>query len=589
EPSSAAPAPAPLAEEGWRTAWRDPLAWLLVLLLTLLFATLKTYGLRPDLGDEGIYFYDALATAQGAIPYRDYPLAHPPLNILLLAGLYLLFGPSVLLGKLLPPLCALGTGLLLLRLGRRHLGPALDRSRSTPGGSPAPAPGTGWIVGLGALALYLTAFDLLRCSTHFTGANLGTLLAVWAVERALARRPLQAGSLVGLAALAGLYAAPAPALAAFLLLLPARRAVGRFVAALAGVFAGANLLCLVVAGRAFVDQVYLFHLAKPPHRGGNLPLWQALARDNLPLVGLGLCGLLLGIGVLLQRGRRAPAARTPAPPPPPASSSPPAPVSRPIAAAILALAGSAGVVLLLNRVFTYYFVPLYPWLALLGGLYLAWVAGLARESRRLPVQLATIGLALLLTLAAGWLGRLALDPHTADDIGKVKRYRFFAGTLFPGLDPLVRGAFWYDERRLDRHYFAPTRYLWHESRYSEALPTVAAEIVRRGAPDDLLFGDSLSAPIVALLAGRRLAGDLADTNRQHYLAGIRRAADDLERVDGPRLRWVVCRGRVAACGEPAVWSWLQGQFTLHRRYPDARSGTSLLLFRRHDRPPPAAP
>ncbi|MDY0061830.1 MAG: hypothetical protein RBU45_18610, partial [Myxococcota bacterium] len=65
EPSSAAPAPAPLAEEGWWTAWRDPLAWLLVLLLTLLFATLKTYGLRPDLGDEGIYFYVALATAQG--------------------------------------------------------------------------------------------------------------------------------------------------------------------------------------------------------------------------------------------------------------------------------------------------------------------------------------------------------------------------------------------------------------------------------------------------------------------------------------------------------------------------------------------
>lgn len=643
-------------------AARTVAGWALAALLLALFVVMKSYSVRPDLGDEAIYFYDGAALATGKLPYRDFTLAHPPLQVLLLAPLFALFGPSWWLGKLITPLLALLSALLVLRLARRSLpvrpgGEAAAPSVAAHAGPDGPGArweGWGWaswLAGLVALGLFVTSYDVLRCSSHYTGADLGTVLALASLERSLARRPVQAGLLAALAGLTGFYAAPAPVVAGGLLfLLPGRsgrKDLLRFVLAAGGLFLAVNLLCVAVAGRAYLDQVYLFHLAKPAHKGGNLPLWHALARDNLLLVAGGVLGaLLLGLGIVLSlagRGRSPGASSSAAQSrteakrtrleakkaekkarrqagqagaseraaavaagrsataedsaPGSASGLPPAggrsraldPWRTPLAL-VAGLAIHALAVLALNRVYTYYFAPAYPLLAVLGGFAVGQAVLLLGAPARAPglagrprtQSRARQGAAALLAAFAVSLLLLParLDPITAADQGKVKRYRWFEDGLLPAVDPLVRRLLWQDERKLDLRYGSLLRYLWHESRYSEAAPLVAEHVRRHARPDDLLFGDSMSAPLIALLTGHRLAGDMADTNRQHYWSGERQAAQDLARVDGPSLRWVVCRGRVGICGEPAVWKWLNAEFRLAARFPDTRQGGRLFLFER---------
>ena len=548
-----------------RLSLAELVPWALAALFLLLFVVLKSYGLQPNVGDENIYFYDAAATARGALPYRDYSFAHPPLNVLLLAPIYAIFGTSILLGKMLPALLTLGTALLVLCIARRA-----GREGWLEG------VGRGWPSGLAALLLFVSCYDLLRCSTHFTGANLGSLLALISIERSLARRPLQAGLAVAAAALAGFYAAPAPFFAGLVLFLGRPRKLLRFLLGAAGLFVAVNLLFLAVSGRAFVEQVYLFHLAKSAHRGGNLPMWRALLRDDLVLVLSGIGGGLLVLGGVaglhlplraLRQGLDR--MRTPL-------------------ACIVGLGGHALAVLSLKRVYTYYFAPAYPLLAILGGVAFAWLvlklhAGLLRglRSRSARSEL----LVPLLALAAYLLALLSLpggiDPVKPEWVGRTKRYHWFGRTWLGPLDSLVKGLWWSDERCLDQRYCSISRYLWHECRYSEAALELAERVRSSSTAQDLVFGDSMSAPLIALLADRRLAGDLADTNRQHYRSGRRSAARDLARVDSPRLRYVVCRGWVGICGEAAVRAWLDRSFRLDLRVRETRRRGSLYLFERN--------
>lgn len=596
------------------------LGWVAAALLLLFFLLLKSFALEPSTGDEAIYFYDAAITAAGRLPYRDYTFAHPPLQVLALAPLYAIFGVSIRLGKLLPALLTVGTGVCTLLLGRR----AGERA----GGGPV----AGWAAGLLALALLLTSFDLLRCSSHYTGANLGTFFAVLALERLVAGRPAQSGLATAAAALAGFYAAPAPVFAAFALLHRRRRELLRWVLACGGLFAAVNGVFLVLAPREYLDQVFLFHLAKKAHSAGNGPLWWALARDNLALVltgalgtGLALAGLLARVRPwrwlsptpasvvspsrpLSKKARRraqrqaaagavgtsgSSAATTPGDTcsEPSADSGDPlseagggaADSEGPGLACVAGLLGQGLAVAALARVYIYYFEPALPLLAVLGGATIVWVGrqGLsALRARAVNATTVAAGLLLAVTVAGLLLLPGLLDPPRPQDQGRTKRYRWFGAPIAGPLSAAVRRIWWRDERHLDLRYPSLTRYLWHESRYSEAAGVLAERVRSQGGPDDLVFGDSMSAPVVALLAGRRLAGDLADTNRQHYWSGRRRAADDIASVDSPRLRWVVCRGRVGLCGEPAVQRWLDERFTLAVRVRETRRPGSLYLFER---------
>jgi dolichyl-phosphate-mannose--protein O-mannosyl transferase len=153
----------------------------------LFFALLKAYSLNFVKGDEHMYFYMSLLVSKGKWPYRDFFFSHPPLQLYLMGALYKLFGYSLALSKAVPSLAAMVSGVHVYLLGRRLVGR---------------------IEALIAVALFLFTFDVLRGSSHFTGANCALAFGLAATYQAVARRPIFAGVLFAVGTFIGIYIAP---------------------------------------------------------------------------------------------------------------------------------------------------------------------------------------------------------------------------------------------------------------------------------------------------------------------------------------------------------------------------------------------
>ncbi|UCE97862.1 MAG: glycosyltransferase family 39 protein, partial [Dehalococcoidia bacterium] len=77
--------------------------------------------------DEGTLSLQALAIAEGFLPYKDFTLVHPPLYYLLLATIYKLFGFSLFYAKYLAVFLSLASIILIYLTGKKfyHTGSAL--------------------------------------------------------------------------------------------------------------------------------------------------------------------------------------------------------------------------------------------------------------------------------------------------------------------------------------------------------------------------------------------------------------------------------------------------------------------------------
>lgn len=73
-------------------------AFILILLFSLI---VRTFLLHPTFSDESFYFNVAKNIEEGKIPYKDFFLAHPPLQVYILALIFKLFGASFVVGKTL--------------------------------------------------------------------------------------------------------------------------------------------------------------------------------------------------------------------------------------------------------------------------------------------------------------------------------------------------------------------------------------------------------------------------------------------------------------------------------------------------------
>ena len=74
-------------------------------------------GIQPN--DEGLMLQAAARIADGQVPYRDFWWFYPPGQPYLLAGLWELFGPSLLPWRVLRVLCDAGVAVLVWALARR--------------------------------------------------------------------------------------------------------------------------------------------------------------------------------------------------------------------------------------------------------------------------------------------------------------------------------------------------------------------------------------------------------------------------------------------------------------------------------------
>jgi hypothetical protein len=459
--------------------------------LIVAFLILQAFSLRPRLSDEGLYLYVADRISQGAVPYRDFFLAHPPVRFLFMAvACAVAADVPVLLLLSFSPLAAAGTALALSAIARRC--PLRGTAARETAGFVAPA-------------AFLFCEFTLRGAGYALGVFEATLLVVIGAMLLVTARPVFAGAACALGLMTALPVAPlVVSVAAWAAL---RGQARRFFVSVATTFLGMHVLLAAFCGFAWVEQMYLFHLAK---HGNPTTVHLALAtffREAGGLLGLSLAAIAC---LLLQPG--------------------------PMRKASALAAGSlmACLVSAASRptAFWYYLVPAVAPAALVAGLGVGWAIQQAQLASRavgpharrlLFVGVGLAGVALIQIAAVLFEG---IWPRPAQES---QRYRDASWTDAPLLGPLnglVKAALWTEHPHDEGNPL--TRYLRLSMEQLDLAPALG--LVRQLASRDerlTLFGDPRVVPYLALFSHRRVTEDLADVNDQRFAGGQIRADDVL--------------------------------------------------------------
>ena len=512
----------------------------------LLFGALQLYAFDYYEGDENIYFYLATRAADGLVPYRDFFHGHPPLHLLPgVLAFFTLGGFELVAVRLLSMGAAGVAGIALYRVGRR-LGPAE--------------------AGL-CCALYLLSYHTLVLSGHFLGASLCAMWVAIALERACAKRPGSAGAAFAGATLTLLNAAPAGVGLGIALLIHDRSAALRYAAIGLLVFALSNGLALLAFGPDFVGQVYLYHTGKESVTMAGIAAFRSFAYTD----GFVVYGALVGVTavVLARFGDSANGDAAP---------SPRSPIPLPLTAGALAGAASILFLTLLPRLFTHYFLVL---LVCLTPLAAHGFAEIFRRARMAWVQRSSSRAteAAVLTLIASLVLLPFIAGRAADGLASSYRWR---GSGVGVVDGFVRTLFWRDEKRKDTFHGPITRHLWITSRPFEGAHELAREVAARSRPDETLFGDSTSAPLVALLADRRITGEEADTNAQRFGASGVPIEELIQRLDADPPALILGRKGFEIFSFRAFRTWVSHHYEIVFELDEPNVGARYQLWARRD-------
>jgi hypothetical protein len=546
--------------EGFRRdpQWTLPTEAIAVAGLVAVYLLLKVNGLRYSTTDEALYYYAGKAWSEGLTPYRDFFFSHPPLHIAAPALAYKLLGYHFLVGKWLSALAALGAGLAAWRIARRHLGI--------------------W-QGVAALAFHLLACEVLQASTNLTGINLTACWLMWGLWAASSRRFLLAGLLLGAAASTGFYAIGGFLTVAVLALaLPSDRPAGplperllhhpavRITLGFLLVWGVLNLYFWKQGGDGFIDGVYEYHFAKKAKIEGytalgdsplaipsNAVVW-LLSRDfqvtfyyHAAQFWLALLAPLTTLVILARRVLMTPVVRGK-----PVGPSPWALLWNPrrwwlemdqgglplwIWTVTLALVVEFAQ---FKERYDFYYALLIPGLAICAA---AWLHGVAQLGRMALDRVRAGDLhgsdakdrATWLAAAAVLVSMLWVPLNNVantkafpseftvktDSKGAGERL-VFAWEDAPGpawLSGLTQGLFWAPARIRGNLETGVHHYLWNKKRWFSTADEIAAYIRDHSQPQDTITGASDYAPLLALLSGRRLAGNQVDTNSKVFNTG----------------------------------------------------------------------
>jgi len=573
-PTGTTPAPAALFRDGKRDAAIFAAGALLV---GAFYLVLKSFSLNAYAGDEHIYLYQAKLVADGFTPYRDFAMAHPPLQALLTAAIFEIAGYHFLLGRLLPVLITLAGGLAVAWMARRELGA---------------------IAGIAAMAFALLAYEPLRASSHYTGVETAVTLLVFAWLAARRDRMVICAALCVAAVATRLYAIPGVAALVIAALLRDPRRGARL--ALFGAAFGAAAFVALGLWTGFGDLVHnvlAYHAEKTAMPASELANMRAsvLFHNAVP-AGLFALSLPAMIGAIasrwaahqkersiLQRLRASTAAAC---------------VGLPLAGAFAAILMLA-VLLSMDRVWMYYFVPSFPFAALGGGWLVAlWIRGCVRLMRsRGRIRAAGIsraaaaGGAVALAAFAVYFALCHRLERNLDYYGKETSkpaeeqdhaYTWRDGALPGFANRAVEAFLWTKERVIGERYSSFTYYLWHESRTFDIADEVVAEIRERTGEGDEIFGDSGTVPLLALLSGRAIAGREVDTNVQRYRSGNADPRELVARIDAPATRVVFLRNRFGVAGLLELQALLQEKYTAVRGFRTDEGQVFQMFVRRAD-------
>jgi hypothetical protein len=536
-----------LQESAHPLGWKRGMEWAALIVIFGLFILLKTHGMRASATDENIYFYDGWLMTRGLLPYRDFFFAHPPVHLLFPAAWIGAFGFDVIALKTLAPLATLITGVFVHRIGREHIGVA--------GGILAPL-------------LFLFASETLKASTNLTGVNLTGMFitaGLWAVLR---EREGLGGALFALAASTGFYAMAG--FMAVLVLLPwrGRSAFSRFALGFGVVFGGIALVSWGIGGEAYLDQVYRYHGLKPDKfdrlpvlgpEGGGLSaihhnLFVAFFSSREFLRNIYYHGTLFWLGAMT-----------------------------PVVAAISAWAhGAAGArwrrfhpknlwdhtgggaallfwlvalayflqLSLFKELHDYYITLPFSALAIAGAWSVVTIARLVTQSihsdpSRRPSSAVGVAAALVIVVTCLGIGPMRAKANRTAFPGEVLKngqavtYTYIEPPVLASLSPVIRTLFWRGERKRGSLQPGYAHYLWSKKPHFGSAEAIASRVAETTGPEDTIAGASTMAPLIALLANRRIAADEVDTNSKRFKAKMLDWNTYAHRICHDRVSWII--------------------------------------------------
>lgn len=546
----------------------------------------KVAGLHPSGTDDNIYFYMAKRFSEGAVPYRDFFFAHPPVHLLVPAAVFGVGGYSIGLAKMIP-VAAQMIAAACLYLAIR------------------PASRT---IALVAVVLHLFAYQVLMGSTDMNGENLMTAFLAASLLASTRRLHVLAGGLAGLALGCGLYALAGVLALGFVTTAAGRRDGMKFLLGVAASFGALCLVFRIIGGDAFWDGVVTYHLNKavrdadkvPVFAGANPFAWlAALVRNlvsflsdrdtakwlyyHLPVVLASIVALLVlalpTLAALSKNTLRA-------------SRGGNRRILGPANLAALGLVAAALFIVqwaALAETYDFYLVPMWFFLAIPAAYGVAWAwTGLGTAAWNRSLALPSLACGLLLLHPLGGLGLSnGLWPEESAAPGEVVTYEWREPWTLASLGPVSKALFFKDNRVRGTDEPPWRHALWNKLLTFSTVRDIASVIKDAGPPDETLSGASTLAPLVALEAGRRLAADEADTNGKRFRTGMLTDLAFARRICADRVRWLVAAPR--SHFEPKrlesdpLWSRL---FERYREFEDSqllhRRGFPIVLFRLKD-------
>ena len=390
-------------------------------LVAFIFILVESKGISHIApGDENVYHYMAKSVAEGQLPYRDFFYAHPPLHILILALIIKIFGLSIPILKS-AELLALVIGSFFLY----NLSLEFFRSRLS---DKSPV-----LISALALTLFLFSFEVMFKATFGMGTNMSLMFMLIALYFLFTKKYFIGGIFSGLAGLTRFYTL-APLLAFFAFILFEKYSEKRLKDFLNVIFGFMLTFGLVIAaltitfGQSFIEPVFKYHLLKPELPNQKITVYKNVFFENLPII------LAFLLSIFIKNKRKF---------------------------ALFYFVSFAYLLflLLLNTIFEFYFIILFPFVALIGAY------GIVDLERRIKKwNYLKYGIVSLIIIIFLWSA--AADAVFLEKIG------------FSDLKPLSQ----------------------------------MTEKISKTGQNEHLFGDDSIVPLLALLTNRKIALDFIDAN-----------------------------------------------------------------------------
>ena len=453
-------------------------------IIALVFVLIELNGITHiGPGDENVYYYMAKSVAEGQLPYKDFFYAHPPLHVLVLALIIKIFGISMPMLKSAELFALLAGAFFLYKTSLELFKNRLNDNNHI-------------LVSALALILFLFSFEVMFKATFSMGINLSLMLLLIAFYLLFTKNYFIGGVFSGLAGLARFYALiPLLAFFAFILLEKYKEErLKDFLKVLTGfllTFGLAISVLAIIFGQNFIEPVFKYHLLKPKLPGQKVTVYKNVLFENIPIISSFL------LSIFIKNRKK-------------------------FALFYLAAASYLAFLLLLSTIFEFYFIILFPFMAIIGAF------SFVDLTRRIKLQ-KLIKYALIFFIAAIFFWSTVADMLFLQKIG------------FLDINPL-----------------------------GEMVGKISGT-----SKNQYLFGDDSIVPLLALLSNRKIALNFIDSDEKRFTSGLENFYLFTNQLDDVDLSYIILRKNKGIHQILEFREYAEQRCKLDRQYSDITEGVFL--------------